>query len=91
MESADFGGRMGRLIFVLTWRGLFIILRALQGDQCAEEYFGLKDRESRSIAAEIATVVSSWRSAAEKAGLTRAEIDRMASAFSHDDLKDATS
>jgi serine/threonine-protein kinase HipA len=53
----------------------------------AAEYFGLKDREARSIAAEIATVVSSWRSAAEKAGLARAEIDRMASAFEHDDLK----
>jgi serine/threonine-protein kinase HipA len=53
----------------------------------AAEYFGLKDRESRSIAAEIATVVSSWRSAAEKAGLTRAEIDRMASAFEHEDLR----
>jgi serine/threonine-protein kinase HipA len=53
----------------------------------AAEYFGLKDRESRSIAAEIATVVSSWRSVAEKAGLTRAEIDRMASAFEHEDLR----
>lgn len=55
----------------------------------AADYFGLKDKEARAIAAELAAVVSDWRQVAEKAGLTRAEMDRMASAFEHDDLKKA--
>ena len=55
----------------------------------AAEYFGLKDREARSIAAEIGTIVSVWRQSAETVGLSRAEIDRMASAFEHHDLKKA--
>lgn len=55
----------------------------------AAEYFGLKDSEARSIAAEIGIIVSAWRKSAEKIGLSRAEIDRMASAFEHDDLKKA--
>jgi serine/threonine-protein kinase HipA len=53
------------------------------------DYFGLKDKEARGIAAEIAAVVSDWKQVAEKTGLTRAEIDRMASAFEHDDLDKA--
>ncbi len=54
-------------------------------------YFGLKDKEARKIATEIAAVISTWRETAEKAGLTRAEIDRMASAFEHEDLVKARS
>jgi serine/threonine-protein kinase HipA len=53
------------------------------------DYFGLKDKEARAIAAELGAVVSRWKQVAEKTGLTRAEIDRMASAFEHDDLKKA--
>ena len=41
----------------------------------AADYFGLKDKEARAIAAELAAVVSDWRQVAEKAGLTRAEMD----------------
>jgi serine/threonine-protein kinase HipA len=52
-------------------------------------YFGLKDGDARVVAGEIGAVVSVWRSAAEKAGLSRTEIDRMASAFEHDDLRKA--
>jgi hypothetical protein len=33
--------------------------------------------------------VAAWREEADGAGLTRAEIDRMASAFDHEDLKAA--
>src|SRR2546430_9622173 len=47
------------------------------------DYFGLKDKEARAIAAELAAVVSDWKQVAEKTGLTRAEIDRMASALEH--------
>jgi serine/threonine-protein kinase HipA len=53
----------------------------------AADYFGLKDKQARDIAAEIGAVVSTWRPTAEKAGLGRAEIDRMASAFEHEDLE----
>jgi serine/threonine-protein kinase HipA len=53
------------------------------------EYFGLKDKDARNIAAGIAAVVSGWRKVAESIGLNRTEVDRMASAFEHDDLKKA--
>jgi serine/threonine-protein kinase HipA len=55
----------------------------------AAEYFGLKDKEARAIAADIGGVAATWRDEAQKQGLAKAEIDRMASAFEHDDLKKA--
>jgi serine/threonine-protein kinase HipA len=54
------------------------------------EYFGLKPNHARKIAAEVAGVVSTWRETAMKAGITTAEIERMASAFEHDDLQKAS-
>jgi serine/threonine-protein kinase HipA len=53
------------------------------------EYFGLKDKEARAIAADIGGVVATWRDEAQKQGLAKGEIDRMESAFEHDDLKKA--
>lgn len=53
------------------------------------EYFGLKERDARAIAAEIGGVVATWRQEAEKQRLSKAEIDRMRSAFEHEDLKKA--
>jgi len=53
------------------------------------DYFLLTADEARAIAAEVGQVVSNWRTEARALGLTRAEIDRMASAFEHDDLKAA--
>lgn len=55
----------------------------------ASEYFGLKEKQARAVAAEVAAVVAHWRTEAERAGLTKAEIGRMASAFDHEDLKKA--
>ena len=52
-------------------------------------YFELDLKEARRIAGEVGYAVAAWRSAAAKLGLTRAEIDRMASAFEHEDLKAA--
>jgi serine/threonine-protein kinase HipA len=52
-------------------------------------YFGLKDKRAREIAVEIAAVVATWRETAARAGLIRPEIDRMASAFEHEDLRKA--
>jgi serine/threonine-protein kinase HipA len=53
------------------------------------EYFGVKADDARSIAAEIAAVVSTWRKVAGQTGLSKAEIDRMASAFEHEDAQKA--
>ena len=55
----------------------------------AADYFGLKDKDARGIAAEIGKAVTAWRSVAEKAGINKGEIDRMASAFEHEDLDEA--
>jgi serine/threonine-protein kinase HipA len=53
------------------------------------DYFELTDDGARAIAAEVGQAVSRWRAEAGSLGLTKAEIDRMASAFEHDDLEAA--
>jgi len=50
------------------------------------EYFDLTANEARRIASEVGTVVGSWRQEAVSAGLSGQEIDRMTSAFEHQDL-----
>jgi serine/threonine-protein kinase HipA len=50
------------------------------------EYFGLKLAHAKQIAAEVAAAVLSWREVAEANGLTPAQIERMASAFEHEDI-----
>jgi serine/threonine-protein kinase HipA len=52
-------------------------------------YFELAEKRAREIAAEVATVVSRWRSVARRRGISPQQIDRMASAFEHQDLKSA--
>jgi serine/threonine-protein kinase HipA len=52
-------------------------------------YFELTAGEARQIAAEVGKAVATWRRAAAKLGLTGSEIDRMASAFEHEDLRGA--
>ncbi len=52
-------------------------------------YFELKPAEARAIAGEVGRSVASWRKEAAKAGLSNSEIERMASAFEHDDLNKA--
>ncbi len=49
-------------------------------------YFELTPSEERRIAAEVGRAVGAWRRVAAKLGLSRGEIDRMASAFEHEDL-----
>lgn len=53
----------------------------------AAGYFGIKAKDARSMARDVGTVVAGWRRYADEAGLGRAEIDRMASAFEHDDVR----
>jgi serine/threonine-protein kinase HipA len=52
-------------------------------------YFELTQDEERKIAAEAAKATATWRREAKKLSLSAAEIDRMASSFEHDDLKEA--
>jgi serine/threonine-protein kinase HipA len=52
-------------------------------------YFELGSDEAHKIAALVGKAVASWRKEAAKLGLTAGEIDRMTSAFEHEDLKAA--
>ena len=54
-------------------------------------YFELDEGKAHAIAAEVGMAVRTWREEAARMGLTPAEINRMASAFEHEDLKAALS
>ncbi|MEA1927950.1 MAG: type II toxin-antitoxin system HipA family toxin [Candidatus Auribacterota bacterium] len=53
------------------------------------EYFGINLPQARDIALRVGKVVSGWRNEARQFGISSSEIDRMATAFEHDDLKAA--
>ena len=48
--------------------------------------YGLDKAAARGIAGEVGGAVTAWRETAERLGATRRDIDRLASAFEHDDL-----
>jgi serine/threonine-protein kinase HipA len=50
-------------------------------------YFELSEDEAGKIAGQVGQAVAAWRREAKKLGLTPPEIDRMASAFEHEDQK----
>lgn len=52
--------------------------------------FGLRKKDAAAIAAEVGAAVADWRAVAAQAGIRKAEVDRMASAFEHDDLARAS-
>jgi len=52
-------------------------------------YFALDENTARAVAKDVARSVSAWRTVASKLGLPRPAIERMASAFEHDDLNGA--
>ncbi len=52
-------------------------------------YFGLTAKEARALARGVGKGVSSWRKETARLGLSKTEMDRMASAFERDDLKAA--
>ncbi len=54
-------------------------------------YFELDENKGQVITAEVGRAVATWREEAARMGLTQAEIDRMASAFEHEDLREALS
>jgi serine/threonine-protein kinase HipA len=49
-------------------------------------YFELEEAQAREIAAQIARTTSKWRDEAVEHGIAKGEIERMASAFEHEDL-----
>jgi serine/threonine-protein kinase HipA len=53
------------------------------------EYFGIDDESARRIANEVGQAVASWRNEAQRLGIRESEIERMASAFEHEDLRQA--
>ncbi len=54
-------------------------------------HYKLKADMARRIMREVGSAVAGWRKQAAALGLSKNAIDRMASAFEHDDLKQATS
>ncbi len=57
--------------------------------EAASEFFALTLAQARSVIKEVARVTAAWRDTAQVVDVRPAEIDRMASAFEHDDLKRA--
>ena len=57
--------------------------------ESASEFFALTRAQARAIVKEVAAVTETWRDSAAAVGIRSAEIDRMASAFEHDDLQRA--
>jgi serine/threonine-protein kinase HipA len=55
----------------------------------ASEYFALTLAQARTIIKDVASVTATWRDTAKVVGARSSEINRMASAFEHDDLKRA--
>jgi len=55
----------------------------------AAGFFALSLPEARRIIREVATATAEWRVVARNHGLRKAEIDRMASAFEHEDSRRA--
>jgi serine/threonine-protein kinase HipA len=51
------------------------------------EHFGLKPHDARSIVTDVHRAISLWQDVATSFGLTDREIERMATAFEHDDAE----
>jgi serine/threonine-protein kinase HipA len=50
-------------------------------------YFDLDAAKAREVAAQVGKAAAKWRDEAARHGLSKSEIDRMASAFEHEDSK----
>jgi serine/threonine-protein kinase HipA len=57
--------------------------------EAASEFFGLQLTRADEIIGEVAAAISTWREVAARKGVKRSEIDRMASAFEHEELETA--
>ena len=54
------------------------------------EYFGLSSNLARAFGVEVAKAVGAWRREAAGLGIARTEIEKMSSAFDHEDFKKAS-
>jgi serine/threonine-protein kinase HipA len=54
------------------------------------EYFGLSSNRARAVGVEVAKAVGAWRREAAGLGIARTEIEKMSSAFDHEDFKKAS-
>lgn len=54
--------------------------------EASSEYFGLTLAKARLVIKEVAQVTATWRDVAKEVGARSVEINRMASAFEHDEL-----
>lgn len=57
--------------------------------QTATDFFALPINRADEIIVEVASAVSTWREVAARKGAKKFEIERMASAFEHDELRNA--
>jgi serine/threonine-protein kinase HipA len=57
--------------------------------EAAAGYFALSLADARAILGRVAGATSRWREVAREVGAASSELDRMASAFEHDDLRQA--
>lgn len=77
----DVGGRLHKLaINEEENSGSFEIALSVAG------YFGLTQPEAKSIAGEVGNAVSRWKELANSAKITKSEVERISSAFAHEDL-----
>lgn len=53
------------------------------------DYFGLRPADMKSIVGEVTSAILGWREEAARLGISKSEIERMSSAFEHDDLTKA--
>ena len=51
------------------------------------EYFDLNNSQARETTQKIARIVKGWRKVASSKGFKKEEIERMSSAFDHEELK----
>ncbi len=51
--------------------------------------FRIKKTRAQEVIKEVTLAVGKWRTVAAQFGLSKKELDRMASAFEHEDLKKA--
>jgi len=50
------------------------------------DYFGLAEDDKRAVVTDLVNSISTWRGEAKRIGVSAEEINRMATAFEHDEM-----
>lgn len=53
------------------------------------DYFGLAEDDMRAVVTDVVNSISTWRNEARRTGVSAEEIDRMSTAFEHDEMQRA--